>query len=136
MRYWKEISSEKYNEMLGCLPPEKWEMVDGVDIFRLCEYSTKTTTAYYAKYSEKDAYFTTVAKVAGADYKEMAEEVKGAYKRVCKSHNYRGSKITPIRGLDEMVYQELVRRARNAGKRVGPYLSGILERHFAKFPEQ
>lgn len=50
---WREISEETWDDALNVLPPEKWETVRGVDIFRMCEYLTGNITAHYAKLGGK-----------------------------------------------------------------------------------
>lgn len=46
---WTEISEDKWDEMLNVLPPEKWQTVGGVNIFRMCEYYTSNITMHYAR---------------------------------------------------------------------------------------
>lgn len=43
-----EITAEQFDEALNCLPPENWQTVAGVNIFRMCEYTTSNITAHYA----------------------------------------------------------------------------------------
>jgi hypothetical protein len=52
---WQEITKEKWWDMLEVLPPEKWQTVAGVEIFRMCEYLTGNITAHYARL--EDRYF-------------------------------------------------------------------------------
>ena len=50
---WVEITEEEWQDALEVLPPEKWETVRGVNIFRMCEYLTGNITAHYAKLQGK-----------------------------------------------------------------------------------
>ena len=68
-----EISEEKYMEMLECLPPEKWQTVDGVNIFRMSEYTTGIITGHYASYEGK--YYTAERRTT-TPYAEIAKEIK------------------------------------------------------------
>ncbi len=79
---WKEITEEKYWEMLEVLPPEKWETVAGVNIFRMMEYWTADVTAHYAKYQGK--YFAARRR-ASQKYEDFAKEIKEVYKRCLDS---------------------------------------------------
>ncbi len=54
----KEIDEEEYIRCRECLPPEKWETVDGVNIFRMCEYMTQNITAHYGRVNNAKRYFT------------------------------------------------------------------------------
>jgi len=71
---WKEITEEEWMDALGCLPPEKWETVDGVNIFRMCEYRTGNITAHYARYKGR---FYTASRRTSVPYADMAKEIKG-----------------------------------------------------------
>jgi hypothetical protein len=47
-----EISEEKYEEMLGVLPPQNWHTAaDGVNLFLLAEYISGNFTSQYANYN-------------------------------------------------------------------------------------
>ena len=46
---WTEIDEERWNDMLCVLPPEKWQTVDGVNLFRMCEYTTGNITTHFAR---------------------------------------------------------------------------------------
>jgi hypothetical protein len=69
---WQEITEEDWHEKLEVLPPEKWETVCGVDIFRMCEYLTGDITAHYAKLRGK--FFTRNCSTSET-YQELAEQV-------------------------------------------------------------
>lgn len=70
---WKECTEERYQEMLGCLPPEKWERVNGVSMFRMCEYYTSDITRHFASYLGR--YFEGRFRTSGASYEEHAAEI-------------------------------------------------------------
>ena len=70
---WKEITEDRYDEMLGCLPPEKWQTVDGVDIFRMSERQELNYTSHFAQY--KGRYFSTIMQM-GDNYTIIAETIK------------------------------------------------------------
>jgi len=69
---WKEISEEEWYENLEVLPPEKWETVRGVNIFRMCEYLTGNITAHFAKLNGK--FFSRNCSILET-YEELAEQV-------------------------------------------------------------
>jgi hypothetical protein len=69
---WKEITEENWYENLEVLPPEKWETVRGVNIFRMCEYLTGSITAHFAKLNGK--FFTRNCSTRET-YEELAEQV-------------------------------------------------------------
>ena len=69
---WQEISEDEWYENLEVLPPEKWETVRGVNIFRMCEYLTGNITAHFAKLHGK--FFTRNCSTRET-YEEMAEQV-------------------------------------------------------------
>ncbi len=70
---WKETTRENWEDMLNVLPPEKWESVLEVEIFRMSEYYTGNITAHYAKLGNK--YFTALRRTTD-NYAEMALEIK------------------------------------------------------------
>ena len=69
---WEEITEEIWGEALNCLPPEKWKTVNGVNIFRMCEYYTDNLTTHYA--SLKGRFFKAMRRT-GDSYTELAEQV-------------------------------------------------------------
>ena len=68
-----EISEDEYMEMLECLPPQKWQTVEGVNIFRMMEYMTGNITAHYVKYNGK--FFCANRRTSTA-YSEIVREIK------------------------------------------------------------
>jgi hypothetical protein len=68
-----EITEEIYDEMLECLPPQKWQTVDGVNIFRMMEYLTGNITGHYVSYEGK--YYMANRRTT-VDYAEIAKEIK------------------------------------------------------------
>ena len=83
---WEEITEEKWFEWLEVLPPENWKNVDGVDIFRLCEYQTSNITRHCARYNAggkpMNRYFTSLRRTS-EPYKFMAAQIK-----IIMSKNY------------------------------------------------
>lgn len=71
---WKECTEERYQEMLECLPPEKWERVQGVSIFRMSEYYTSDITRHFAHYLGR--YFEGRFRTSGASYEQHAAEIR------------------------------------------------------------
>lgn len=49
----KEITEDEWMEALECLPPYKWEQVDGVNRFMMSEFYTAGFTEMYARYNGK-----------------------------------------------------------------------------------
>jgi hypothetical protein len=69
---WKEITEEEWDDALEVLPPEKWETVRGVNIFRMCEYLTGDITAHFA--SLRGKFFARNCSTSET-YEELAEQV-------------------------------------------------------------
>jgi hypothetical protein len=69
---WKEITEDEWYENLEVLPPEKWETVRGVNIFRMSEYLTGNITAHFAKLNGK--FFTRNCSTRET-YEDLAEQV-------------------------------------------------------------
>jgi hypothetical protein len=69
---WQEITEEEWYENLEVLPPEKWETVRGVNIFRLREYCIGNITAHFAKLNGK--FFSRNCSTRET-YEELAEQV-------------------------------------------------------------
>jgi len=78
LKPWEEINEDDYDYWLSVLPPEKWQTVDGVNIFRLCEYQTSNITRHCATYNGR--YFTANRRTSNK-YKALAEEVKLIYQK-------------------------------------------------------
>lgn len=70
---WKEIDEDQWDEWLGVLPPEKWQTVDGVNIFRISERLTGNITMHCASYN--DRYFTANRRTIES-YESIAAEIK------------------------------------------------------------
>lgn len=73
LRPWVEIDEAAYDAMLGALPPEKWQTVDGVNIFRMSEYLSGNITAHYARIAGR--HFTANRRTS-ANYTDLAAEVR------------------------------------------------------------
>lgn len=69
---WREITKEQWWDMLGVLPPEKWQTVSGVEIFRMSEYTSGTVTGHYARLG--DRYFSANRDIR-TDYADIAGEI-------------------------------------------------------------
>ena len=69
---WTEIKEDDWYENLGVLPPEKWQTVNGVNMFRICEYLTGNITAHYARVGKR--YFTANRRTLNS-YETLADEV-------------------------------------------------------------
>ena len=70
---WKEVTEEDWCYSLEVLPPEKWETVRGVDIFRMCEYLTGNITAHFAKLRGK--FFTRNCSTSET-YEELSDQIR------------------------------------------------------------
>ena len=68
----QEITEEIWCDALNCLPPEKWKTVNGVEIFRLCEYYTDNITTHYA--SLRGRFFKAMRRTSDS-YAELAEQI-------------------------------------------------------------
>jgi len=69
---WQEITEKEWFENLEVLPPEKWETVRGVNIFRMREYLTGNITAHFANLHGK--FFSRNCSTRET-YEELAEQV-------------------------------------------------------------
>ena len=69
---WQEVTEERYYELLNVLPPQKWQTVRGVNLFRLCEYTIDNITLHVAKLDGR--YFTAERQTSTA-YEYLAAEV-------------------------------------------------------------
>ena len=69
---WIEIKEDNFFENLEILPPEKWQTVKGVNMFRMCEYLTGNITAHYARIGKR--YFTASRRTSSS-YETLANEV-------------------------------------------------------------
>lgn len=70
---WHEIDAEQYDEMLNVLPPQKWERIGSVSIFRMCEYMTSNITGHYAQVGNR--YFAGQFRTSSPSYAEHAAEL-------------------------------------------------------------
>ena len=75
---WKEITREQWWDMLEVLPPEKWEKVQGVEIFRMCEYTSGTVTGHFARLGER--YFS-----ANRDIRTGYADIAGEIASLCRA---------------------------------------------------
>lgn len=69
----EEITPDKFDDAMNVLPPEKWETVDGVEIFRMMEYTSGTITRHYMRH--KRQYFAADYRIS-TDYQEIARAVR------------------------------------------------------------
>lgn len=70
---WKEIDADQWENWLTVLPPEKWQWIDQVNIFRLSEYLTGNITMHCAQYNGR--YFSACRRTSN-DYKALAAEIR------------------------------------------------------------
>lgn len=69
---WEEVDQETYDEALEILPPQKWQTVRGVNIFRMCEYTCSNITRHYAALNGR--YFRAELPTT-TPYSEIAAQV-------------------------------------------------------------
>lgn len=72
---WSETTEERFDEMLNILPPEKWQHVGGVELFRMCEYYTDNITTHFAQFNGR--YFEGQFRTS-TPYTELAAQVRQA----------------------------------------------------------
>jgi len=70
---WKEITEQDYTFALECLPPSRWERVQGVEFFQSRERYSCDVTSTYAQYDKK--YFSALRKTS-CDYETLSAEIK------------------------------------------------------------
>jgi len=70
---WEEINVDDYHYWLGVLPPQKWQTVDGVNLFRISEHLTGNITLHCAVYNGK--YFSAYRRTSDS-YKSLAAQIK------------------------------------------------------------
>ena len=75
---WKEITEERYWEMLEVLPPEKYTNFKGWNIFRMSEYMTWGITTHFMGLDWKfyEGSFDTVEYKNILDTKDLNYEIK------------------------------------------------------------
>jgi hypothetical protein len=70
---WSEITEEEWTDALEVLPPQGRRTVEGVEIFRMSEYTTNDITLYYAACHER--YFCAHRRI-WEPYSKIAGEIK------------------------------------------------------------
>ena len=70
---WMEITEDQWTDALEVLPPEKWQTVNGVELFRMSERPTGDITAHYARIGGR--YFTANRRTSDK-YEKLAQEVR------------------------------------------------------------
>lgn len=70
---WKEITEQDYTFALECLPPSRWERIQGVIFFQSRERYSCDVTSTYAQYDKK--YFSALRKTT-CDYETLSSEIK------------------------------------------------------------
>ncbi len=75
-----ETTEDEYDYFLECLPPEKWKTVNGVNIFRMCEYAIGSITEHFIRVKDhldnkKTHYFRAHLDTTATDYKQIAEDI-------------------------------------------------------------
>jgi hypothetical protein len=73
LTHWTRVTEKEWMEALGCLPPEQWLTVCGVNIFRMCEYYADDITWHYARYD--GGFFKRRCRTTER-YEELAQQVK------------------------------------------------------------
>jgi hypothetical protein len=69
---WREITEKEWWENLEVLPPEKWQTLQGVEIFRMSEYLSGNITGHFAKIGSR--YFSA-NRDTRTEYNEIAAEI-------------------------------------------------------------
>lgn len=75
---WREITKEQWWDALEVLPPEKWQKVAGVEIFRMSEYTSGTVTGHYARLGGR--YFS-----ANRDIRTKYADISGEIASLCRA---------------------------------------------------
>ena len=70
---WTEITEDQWMDALEVLPPQKWQTVNGVELFRMSEYTTGNITTHYARIGER--CFCANRRTSDA-YEKLAAEVQ------------------------------------------------------------
>lgn len=70
---WKEIDEDQWEDWLCVLPPEKWQTVNGVNIFRISERLTGDITRHCARHNNR--YFTANCRTT-EPYALIAAQIK------------------------------------------------------------
>ena len=69
---WKEITYDEWDRWLNCLPPQKWQTVNGVNLFQISEHMTSNITLHCARVG--DRYFSAYRRTSDS-YEKLADEV-------------------------------------------------------------
>lgn len=59
----KEVTAERFEEMLNVLPPLKWCTIDGIEMFCISEMYTGTYTYQYAHDKSNDKYYSKMVDI-------------------------------------------------------------------------
>lgn len=71
----QEIDSEKFQDMLECLPPENWHNLGHLEYFQMCEYWSGSITDYYARVGQRYFTFRDTAYLKGDKITKILEGV-------------------------------------------------------------
>ena len=74
---WEPTSKRDYDEAFCCMPPENYQNLYGVEIFRCCEYMTDNITRHYVcvEKSRRGKYYSAYRRTS-TSYLEIVKEVK------------------------------------------------------------
>jgi hypothetical protein len=67
---WVEISEERYDDMLNCLPPMRWRNIaSGINCFAMCEGLTYDLHSFYLQVTDGKSvkYYTAVRRIREKD---------------------------------------------------------------------
>ena len=70
---WQPITEDQWNQWLGCLPPCRWEIVNGVELFYISEAYTSTIHTHCARVGEH--YFARRCRTS-TPYPVLAAEIR------------------------------------------------------------
>jgi hypothetical protein len=70
---WVPITEARWHEMMGALPPEKWQIVGEVEIFRMSEYMISDITDHFARFG--GMYFSRSCRITES-YDSLAAQVR------------------------------------------------------------
>jgi hypothetical protein len=71
---WKEVSTEKFFDMLGCLPPLRHDMIEEYETFFMAEFDRGDETSVFARHTLTNKCYRTIRSIS-IDKSELAKSL-------------------------------------------------------------
>lgn len=73
---WVEVTEKDFLEALECLPPDRWQRIDGCEFFQMSERLTSDITATYAKIQDR---FFCANRRESDNYEKLLAEINNQF---------------------------------------------------------